>query len=104
MNYKQMVPAVAVTLGLSAGLAAQSMANPLTTDGLNLFQMNEVSNQGALLAEGDHKCGKGACGGEHDEDDKGEHKCGKDHCGDDKDHGDSDHKCGKDSCGGDKDH
>ncbi len=102
MKYTKMLSALAITVGLSAGLQAAQAASADN----GLFQLSEVSNNGALIAEGkehkcgkDHKCGKEKghkCGKDHKcGKEKGEHKCGKDH----KDGAD---KCGADKCGTEK--
>jgi uncharacterized low-complexity protein len=92
MNYKKVLPAVALTLGMSAQIAAQA----------ELFQMSEVSGHGLLIAcDAEHKCAAGACGsdkkGEHQAADKkvaaDEHKCATGACGSDKK---DDHHCGAD--------
>ncbi len=95
MNYKNKLSAVALALGVVAGVTAvdqQAQAN----DGL--FGMTEFTGNGTLIAEGD-KCGSDKCGK-----DKGEHKCGSDKCGKDKDKGDKggEDKCGAGTCGSSK--
>jgi hypothetical protein len=103
MNYKKVLPAVALTLGMSAQIAAQA----------ELFQMTEVSGHGLLVAcdahqqgenhadnkvaADEHKCAAGACGA----DKKGEHQCGSDkkdehHCAADKHEKSDAHKCAAD--------
>lgn len=90
MNYKKIVPAVALTLGVSAQMAAHA-----ATD---LFQMAEVSGHGAanVAAAAESKCGAGSCGAAKPSEKKeaAEHKCGaksdEHKCAGKKD----EHKCG----------
>ncbi len=102
MNYKKIVPAVALTVGLAASITAAQAES--------LFQLSEVSSQGTLIAEAEHHDGAKAdehkaCehkDGEHHED-ADHHKDGEHHCGADKDHGkDADHKCAAGACGAHK--
>ena len=79
-NYGKVVPVMAVALGLAASVAITDQQAD-AADGL--FGMTEVSGNGLLLAEGDHKCGAGQCG-KDDSDHCG--KDGDDHCGKDKGH------------------
>jgi uncharacterized low-complexity protein len=62
MNYKKMLPVVALTLGVTVQLAANA----------EIFKMSEVSAQGSQLAAAESKCGAGSCGAAK----TGEHKCG----------------------------
>ena len=102
MNYKKIVPAVALTVGLAASITAAQAES--------LFQLSEVSSKGTLIAEAEHHDGAKtdehkACehkDGEHHED-ADHHKDGEHHCGADKDHGkDADHKCAAGACGAHK--
>lgn len=83
MNYKKMLPVMAVTVGMAAGLNMAADAENMTQD---LFQMTEVNSTGILLADhhDDHKCGG----------DEGEHSCGSED-GDEQSCG-GDHDCGAD--------
>jgi uncharacterized low-complexity protein len=85
MNYKKVLPAVALTLGVTAQLAAHA----------ELFQMTEVSGHGLLAAApaADDKCGAGSCGAAkaNEKKDAAEHQCGADKKGE--------HKCGADKKG-----
>lgn len=121
MNYKQIVPAVALTLGVAASMNAAQAGS--------LFQMSEVANNGTLIAEAEHHCGAEKathdCAAKKDEhkheakdaehhcagDKDGEHHCAakKDaehKCAADKVHEheakDADHKCAAGACGADK--
>lgn len=108
MNYKKIVPAVALTVGMAASITAAQAES--------LFQLSEVSSTGTLIAaEAEHHDGANAehhkaCehkDGEHHEDadhhKDGEHHCGGHKDGADKDHGkDADHKCAAGACGSDK--
>ena len=86
MNFKQVLPAVALTLSVSAQMAANA----------EVFQMKEVPGQGSQVSAAESKCGAGSCGAAK----AGEHKCGTDKkdaehkCGTDKK--DATHKCGTD--------
>ena len=100
MNNKKALPALAMTLGLVAGLSAVANANPTEA---GLFQMNEVASHGLLTAEADHNhdgnsdsdhSGNGHDGNGHD----GDGHDGNGHDGDDHKKAD-DHKCGDGSCG-----
>ena len=82
MNKKQIAVA-AITVGLAAGLQSAALAS-VDTDEIGLFQMEEITTN-QLLAEGDHKCGKGKCGSDHD--DEEELKDDHDDHGDEDDHG-----------------
>ncbi|WP_303673920.1 hypothetical protein [Vampirovibrio chlorellavorus] len=94
MNYKKIVPAVALTVGVAASITAAQAES--------LFQLSEVSSKGTLIAEAEHHCGaKGenhkAC--EHKDGDKHKdaehHKDGKHQCGAHKKQSkNSDRKCG----------
>jgi hypothetical protein len=115
MNYKKIVPAVALTVGMAASITAAQAES--------LFQLSEVSSSGTLIAEAEHHDGAKAdqhkaCehkDGKHEKDAKhhadhhkdGEHHCGADKKdkkdGADKDHGkDADHKCAAGACGAHK--
>ena len=107
MDCKKIVPAVLLTLGVTAQLAANA----------EIFQMTEVSGHGAQLAAAESKCGAGSCGaakpGEVKKDGEhkcGAHKCGAHKCGSGKDAAhkcggkkDAEHKCAAHKCGGQKD-
>lgn len=110
MNFKKVLPAVALAVGVTAQMTAHA----------ELFQMNEVSGHGLQVAHdaADDKCGAGSCGAakpsekkeanaanvtkeaEHKcaVDKNGEHKCGADKktCKHDKNDA---HKCGADKNG-----
>ena len=110
MDYKKVIPVVALSATVIAGTAFALNANQ-TDAQQNLFEMSEVTSTGVQVAnhhDGDHKCGAGSCGGDKAKD--GDHKCGAGSCGGDHkdgDHGDDhkdehkdgDHKCGAGSCG-----
>lgn len=104
MNYKKVLPAVALTLGVTAQLAAHA----------ELFQMTEVSAHGLLAAASapDSKCGAGSCGAAkaNEKKEAAEHKCGAkkgEHmCGNRKDKKKcnasakkAEHKCASATCG-----
>ena len=105
MNYQKLLPAVALTLGVTVQLAANA----------EVFQMNEVTVHGTQVAAAESKCGAGACGAAKADEHKcggakgAEHKCGaaaksdEHKCGGAKS---DEHKCGAKSddhvCGGKK--
>lgn len=66
MNYKKVLPAVVLTLGVGAQLAANA----------EIFKVSEVAGHGVQVAAAEHKCAAGSCGAEHKSDKKdAEHKC-----------------------------
>lgn len=95
MNYKKIVPVMAVTVGMAAGLTMAANANGLSQD---LFQLTEINSNGTLLAnhEDGHSCGSatdaehscGAADAEAEVDAAEDHQCGS------ADDTDDDHKCG----------
>jgi uncharacterized low-complexity protein len=104
MNYKQIVPAVALTLGVAASMNSAQAGS--------LFQMSEVASNGTLIAEAEHHCGADKathdCAGKKDAEHKcaakkdAEHKCAADKAHDEHESKDADHKCAAGACGADK--
>lgn len=103
MDYKKIVPAVALSLGVAAAVN--------TTQAADLFQMAEVSGHGTLIAcdgaKGEHHCGAEKKDGEHhcgaekaDKKDAG-HKCAADKKGEHPEK-EADSKCAAGACGADK--
>jgi hypothetical protein len=112
---KAIVPALVLTLGVSALAAGSALAEQNDS---GLFGLNEVAQNGQLLANhgADHKCGADKCAkdkghkcaadkGDHAHKDAG-HKCAADKCASHKDdaHKDAGHKCAADKCGAEKKH
>jgi hypothetical protein len=104
-NYKALVPALVLTLGLSAS-AANAFVGTQADNGTSLFGLNEVNAAGVAIAnehkDANHKCASDKCAK-----DKGHH-CAADKgakAADDHGHGkDASHKCASDKCAKDKGH
>ena len=100
MEFKKVLPALAITLGLAASVAQAATPQNTPSEGYQpnqpqqsgLFQLDEVNGNGTPVAEGDddEKCGAGSCGSDDGDDEEGS---------DDGDDG-GDHKCAAGSCGG----
>ncbi len=107
MKYSKVLPALLLSIGLSAG-AVQAMEAPSQSEPLSpsLFELSEVS--GTQVAEKDkgRMCASHLFGRNKKKkgDKEGEDKCGSSKCGSDKDKDEkhSDDKCGSGTCGSDK--
>ncbi len=70
MNYKKMLPVLAVSVGLSSNMIL--VASAATLPSADLFQMSDVPTSAVQQIANDHdehKCGAGKCGSDDDEED-----------------------------------